>query len=339
VKIVKRSTVSIISVLIAIAVLLLMPGGASGAAPHRKHQLDDAPTPAPEPTIPPPPRPVRVRFSGNIESLPPDPDLLGEWVVGEVNVTVTADTVIVPSNGVPEEDDWASVKATRLNDGSLVANQIRYQDASQVGAHPVEFKGLIQAVAEPSLTVSGIEVQTDAQTKLIGLPIAIGSLAQVKGFLQLDNTVLARQITISNPSEIGTEFEGVIEEYPPAPHVGRWKIGGIVVLATEEVTKFLGPDPHLGLFAEVSGLLSTDGIVHAKEIRVVNPAANSVEGIVQRIGENEWVIGGTVVGVDENTLIDESRARATTGMQAEATLKDQGDGTLLAIRIRLERPW
>lgn len=332
----KRSTVSIRFVLITVAVLLLMPGGASwaDAAPHDIHMLDTTPTP--EPTIPPPPRPVRVRFSGNIESLPPD--LLGEWVIGGVNVTVTADTVLEPSNSAPKVGDWASVKATCLYDGSLVANKILYQDASQIEAHPVEFKGLIQAVEESSLTVGGILVQTDAQTNMIGIPIA-GFLAQVKGFLQLDSSVLALQITVLNPSEVGTEFEGVIEEFPPSPYVGHWRIGGIVVLATAGVTEFPGTDPQLGLFAEVSGILSADGLVHAKTIRVLDPTANSVEGIVQLIGENEWVIGDTVVGVDENTLIDESRARAATGVQAEATLKDQGDGTLLAIRIRLERPW
>ena len=314
-----------------------MPGGASwaDAAPHDIHMLDTTPTP--EPTIPPPPRPVRVRFSGNIESLPPD--LLGEWVIGGVNVVVTDDTVIVPSNSAPKVGDWASVKATRMYDGSLVADQIRHQDASHVKAHPVEFKGLIQSVEESSLMVSGILVHTDAQTKLLGLPITPGSLAQVKGFLQPDNSVLALQITVLNPSEVGTEFEGAIEEFPPLPYTGRWRVGGIVVLATEGVTEFFGPDPQLGLFAEVSGLLSADGLVYAKTIRVLGPMANSVEGIVQLIGENEWVIGDTVVGVDENTLIDESRANAATGMQAEATLEDQGEGTLLAIRIRLERPW
>jgi len=286
---VKRSTVSIRFALITVAVLLLMPGGASwAAAPQHTRMLDTTPTP--EPTIPPPPRPVRVRFSGNIDYLPPDPDLLGDWVVGGVDVRVTEDTVIVPSNSAPKVDGWASVKATRLNDDTLVADQIRYQDASQVGAHPVEFKGLIQSMKASSLRVNGIEVQTDAQTKLIGLPIATGSLAQVKGFLQPNNIVLAHQITVSNPAEVGTEFEGVIEEYPPAPHVGRWRIGGVVVLATEEVTEFLGPDPQFGLFAEVSGLLSADGLVHAKTIRVVIPTANSIEGIVQRIGKNEWVI-------------------------------------------------
>jgi len=320
-------------------VLLLLSGEASWAAPDQERLRRTVPTPTPGPTVPPPPRPVRVRFSGDIEVLPPE--LLGEWVVGGVSVTVRTDTVVTPSSRAPKEGDWASVMATRLYSGSLVADHIRHQDASEVGPHPVEFKGRIQDVAESSLTVlivSGIEVHTDAQTKIIGAPIA-GFLAQVKGFLQPNNTVLAHQITVSNPAEVGTEFEGVIEEYPPAPHVGRWRIGGVVVLATEEVTEFLGPDPQSGLFAEVSGLLSADGIVHAKTIRVVIPTANFVEGIVQRIGKSEWVIGGTVVGVDENTLIDESRARARRGMQAEATVRDQGDGTLLAIRIRLERPW
>jgi len=333
---VRKSIVSMMFIGIAVMVLLLPSGGASWAAPHQERLRGTIPTPTPEPT-PPPPRPVRVRFSGNIESLPPD--LFGEWVVGGVSVTVTSDTVLEPSNGVPKKDDWASVKATRLYNGSLEANKILYQDALQIEAPPVEFKGLIQTVAESSLIVSDIVVQTNTQTKLIGLPITPGSLAQVKGFLQPDSSVLALQITVLNPLEVGTEFEGVIEEFPTS-YMGRWRIGGIVVLATEGVTEFPGTYPaELGLFAEVSGFLSADGLVLAKTIRVLEPTANSIEGIVQLIGENEWVIGGTVVGVDENTLIDESRARAATGMQAEATLKDQGDGTLLAIRIRLERPW
>ncbi len=334
-KIVKRSTASIVSIGIAVMVLLLVSGGASWAAPHQDRLRGTIPTPTPGPT-PPPPRPVRVRFSGTIEALPPE--LLGEWVVGGVSVTVTGNTTLMPSNGVPRVGDWAIVMATRLSDGSLVGDYIQIQNGSQIEARPVEFKGLIQTVEASSLTVSDVVVTTDAQTKLVGTPMT-GFLARVKGFLQPDNSVLARKITVLNPSEIGTEFEGVIEEFPAPPHYGRWLIGGIAVLAIEETTDFPGLDPQLGLFAEVSGILSTDGLVYAKAIRVVNPTATLVKGIVERIEESEWTIGGTVVTVDENTLIDESRARAKAGMQAEATVRDQGDGTLLAIRIRLERPW
>jgi len=315
--------------------LLLLSGGASSAAPNQEHLQGTVPAPTAEPTIPAP-RPMRIRFSGNIDVLPND--LLGEWVVGGISVTVTADTVIVPQNDVPKLGDWASVMATRLYDGSLTADHIRYQDSSQVGAHPVEFKGLIQAVALPSLVVNGTVVHTDAQTTIVGTP-APGLLAEVRAFLQPDNSVLARRIEVYDPSEIGIEFEGQIEAFPPSPFVGEWLVDGTSVLAIEGATEFLGAEPQIGLYAEVSGILAPDGSVHAKTIRVVDPSANSVEGIVDQIGESEWIIAGTTVGVDQNTLIDESRARAAPGVHAEATVSDQGNGNLLAIRIRLERPW
>ena len=329
----RRTAISILYMALVLSLLAMTSGGTCLAAAGEKRVGTCRSEMSLEPTIPPPPRPVRVRFSGRVDALPPH--LLGEWVIAGMPVEVDEDTTLKPKGYVPKVGDWAEVKATSYYDGPLVASQIKLQDGSQIPEIPVEFKGLIESVEESSLTVGGITVRTDADTETVGTP-AVDLLAKVEGLLMPDGSVLAQRIEVLDPSEVHTEFEGPIEQLPPFPYHGEWIIGGIRVLAKKSP---LGPPPRVGLHAEVTGVVDEDGLVHADAITVVDPSPDTIEGIVERIDETEWTIGGVVVTIHRNTLIDESRASAEVGMWAEATVKHRGNATPLALRIRLERPW
>jgi SepF-like predicted cell division protein (DUF552 family) len=330
---VRRLAVSIVYVVLVLTLLALTSGGPCLAASRDKEVETCGSEMSLDPTIPPPPRPVRVRFSGRVDALPPG--LLGEWVIAGMPVEVSEDTTLKPKGYEPKVGDWAEVKAISNYEGPLVASQITLQDGSQIPEIPVEFKGVIESVDESSLTVGGIIVRTDGDTATVGTP-AVGLLAKVEGLLMPDGSVLAQQIQVLDPSEVRTEFEGPIEQLPPFPYHGEWIIGGIRVLAKKSP---LGPPPRVGLHAEVTGVVDDDGLVHADAITVVDPSPDTIEGIVEHIDETEWTIGGVVVTIHRNTLVDESRASAEVGMWAEATVKHRGNATPLALRIRLERPW
>lgn len=329
----RRLTASIVSVGMILTIILHLSAGTSLAAPREKSLTTSVPALALAPTVPPPPRPIRVRFSGRVDVLPTG--LVGQWVIAGVSVDVTEETSLKPEQHIPEVGDWADVKATRYYDGPLVAESIKLQAGSQIADLPVEFKGVIESAEESSLIVGGIIVRTDEDTKTTGTP-TIGFLAEVEGLLQPDGSVLADEIDILDPSEVHTEFEGLIEQLPPFPHHGVWLVSGVRVLVSKNP---LGPSARLGLSAEVTGVVDDDGLVHADTVTVVDPSPNSIEGIVERIDQDEWTIGGVDICIHKNTLIDESRARAIVGMWAEATVKHRGAATPLAIRIRLERPW
>ena len=278
---------------------------------------------------------ARLRVSGTIRKLPQD--LQGEWVVGTVSVLVDADTRIEPEDYVPQLGDWASVWATGRLDQTLLATHISVTARHKISLLWVEFKGLIENIADDRLIVSGVTVHMDEYTQVLGTPLP-RFIAQVRGYSQSDGSIRATVVSIIDPLEINVQFEGLIQDHPPSPfHNGTWHIGRLSVI-TDEHTEVSGPAPHVGLSAEVNGVLLDDERVYAREIRVVAPSVRPIEGIVRTIRETEWIIGDTVVRIDESTFVDESRASAGVGTWAEASVRITEEGDLLAIRIRVTRP-
>lgn len=277
---------------------------------------------------------VHVRVSGLIRALPSQ--LLGEWTVGNATVLVDVNTRIQPRGYVPQVGDWADVWATAQTNKPLLATFVRITTQSESNLRHVEFKGLVEEITEDFLIISGTTVRLDEHTQIIGTP-ALGFIAQVHGSFQTDGSVMAILIQITDPLEVRVDFEGVIQDLPShSPYYGEWRIGGFTIVADEH-TEISGLAPSVGLNAEVSGVLQNGERIHAIEIRVTDPTQISIEGVVRSIRETEWVIGDTIVQVNENTFIDESKASASVGAWAEARVQATAGG-LLAIRIRLKRP-
>jgi len=297
-----------------------------------------------------PPRPwhpTKVRFEGPIQTIS---DTI--WVVRGITVTIDANTkIFVPKGKQAEVGDWAKVQATRQRDGSLLATYIRVQKHKDRGAEPVQFKGVIESIecvySGCDWVVSGITVTLDARTVVKGAP-CIECIAEVNGFLQDDDTVLARRIKVESPEEgaAWVEFEGIIESIGDNADVSTlssvWIVGGTTVVV--DANTVITGTPQVGAVAEVRGLEQADGSVRATEIAVEAAEGEEVEfeGIIEELPDHprlhgDWVIGGTTVAVDGRTLIDESRAAAEEGNYAEVRAIRQANGCLLAIRIKVER--
>jgi len=148
---------------------------------------------------------VKVRFTGVIESLPPD--LLGEWVIGGRTVLVTADTKIM---GTPELGAEARVEALIQADGTLLATKIKIENG---GPEEVEFSGVIESLPPTKSlfgpwTIGGRTVIVTPETDIEGTP-ALGKEAEVEA-MGLRGRLLAIRIEISeNPAPPG----------PPTPIV------------------------------------------------------------------------------------------------------------------------
>jgi hypothetical protein len=173
------------------------------------------------------------------------------------------------------------------------------------------------------------------RTSIQGTP-EIDALAEVKGTLLFEDIVLAKSIRVITPgAHAEVEFEGIIQSISE----DVWVVNGATVRISP-VTVIQGT-PAVGAIAEVLGVLQPDGSVLAQHIVVTYPglpALSDVEGLVESIEDTEWVVGGTVVSIDGNTFIDDSRAPAEVGMWALVRGLPQQDGSLLALRIRLSRP-
>ena len=102
---------------------------------------------------------------------------------------------------------------------------------------------------------------------------------------------------------------------------------------------------HVGLKAEVRGRQRGDGSVAATFILVedINPQQEvRLSGQVVSMTQEVWVIAvganAQTVYLDANTFIDESRAPALPGNLVSLLALQRSDDSLLALRIRLERP-
>ena len=96
-----------------------------------------------------------------------------------------------------------------------IAEATVYDETGETRANPVDIEGRIERVgADGGLTVNGIPVTVSALTS-IDAALQVGSPVQVRGLLQLDGSVLAREIVGYGPGvTAGTEASvaGVVEE-------------------------------------------------------------------------------------------------------------------------------
>jgi hypothetical protein len=127
-------------------------------------------------------------------------------------------------------------------------------------------------------------------TKVKG-PIAIGDWVEVKGFLQADGRILAREIKVKKaPGPVRMEFKGVVEQVLP----NGYRIAGITVVVTA-TTRIDGPIA-VGDLVEVKGVLQADGTVLASRIHREDRSGKD-SGSLQA-GRDEGKKGGDPSGKD-----------------------------------------
>jgi len=344
---VKRLSMLLLLVLFLVGVphsaQALAPGMAGRAILAAEAGITQAPLP--EETVAPPPRPIAVRFEGTITAIAQQ--LPGDWVIEGITVTVTVDTVILPASHVPQVGDYALVSALQVGE-TLVAEriQIRLPDDA---AQKIEFRGLINALPTApwygDWMVAGVKVQVKAERAIIVGAPSLGYYAYVRGWLK-GSVVEAERIEVINPVELTSEseFEGPIQTINDKGD-GTWVIAGVRGMV--DASTIREGDLVAGAMVRASGQRLADGGFAFKRIRALAPGELEVRlrGLIVEINleDGYWLIDETFIGageptlvfVDELAFVDESRAKAKPGMEAEVIARRQGRW-LLALRIRVE---
>ena len=155
-----------------------------------------------------------------------------------------------------------NVKAEIQSDGSLVAREVsevsHESETGETRANPVDIEGRIERVeADGGLLVNGIPVEISSLTEL-GAALQVGAPVQVRGLLQRDGSVLAREILGYGPGiTAGTEasIEGLVNEVTTAADgsVSSFLIGGISV-AVDRLTR-LEAEPTTGIAVAVQAIV------------------------------------------------------------------------------------
>jgi len=199
-----------------------------------------------------------IEFRGIIHEIDPR-----YWIVDNRMVFITARTSI---EGRPEIDALAEVKGVLLYGEIVLANSIK---VTTPGAYAeVEFEGIIESVSEDAWIVDGITVTISPVTIIEGTP-AVGAIAEVRGVLQPDDSVLAQQIIVTYPG-IGfvSDVEGLVESIE-ATH---WVIAGTTVRIDNNTFIDDSRAPaEVGMWALARGFPQQDGALLAVRIRLSRP--------------------------------------------------------------------
>jgi hypothetical protein len=185
------------------------------------------------------------------------------WIVCNRIVLITDNTSI---QGQPEIGSLAEVKGIRISGEAILARSIKVVVADAYAE--VEFEGPIESVADDLWVVNGITVAVSPVTVIRGVP-APGLMAEVKGVLQPDGSVLATLITVKGGELTPqVDVEGLVERIEAT----SWLVGGTQV--------FIGPTTFIddsrapaevGMWAQVRALCRQDGSLLALRILLSRP--------------------------------------------------------------------
>ena len=160
------------------------------------------------------------------------------------------------------------IKAELQLDGKLLAREIVqyafYDETGETSSSPVDIEGRIEQIgANGGLTVNGIPVTVSALTT-IDAPLQVGTPVQVRGLLQLDGSVLAREIVGYGPGVTGgteASVAGVVERVETGAdgETAGFVIDGIAI-ATDQLTR-LEVDLTIGVAVVVQAIVISGEIL------------------------------------------------------------------------------
>jgi len=218
--------------------------------------------------------------------------------------------------------------------------------------------GAIGAASASSITVSGIEVDTDANTRIEereDTPLTLadlkaGDVVRVEGTLQAGGKVLAREIERLTPPGLNEALlRGMVTSVDASN--SRFTVSGLTV-TTDASTKLVGiatlADLKVGDRVLVQGTLQSDGSVKARLVvkRPVAPQGNDeveIEGAITSItAPDRFQVAGKTVVTDSSTRFEGEHDMPLTfadlkvGDRVEVEGVAQADGTILAREVERE---
>ena len=230
-------------------------------------------------------------------------------------------------------------------------------------SNEITVAGAIAAVGTSSITISGLEIDTDANTKIEGhdadlklSDLKVGDIVRVEGQLQAGGKVLASEIEVLVPA--GTAevlLRGTVDSVDSKG--AFFTVSGLKI-TTNSSTKLANigaiTDLKAGDRVLVQGTLQSDGSVLARLV-VKRQQENEeeedeaeIEGKIDKITPpNTFVVGGKTVKVDSSTKFeDEHEGEHGEDNEQTITFADlkvgdfvevegvaQADGTILARKV------
>ena len=260
-----------------------------------------------------------------------------------------------------------SVRVPGLREGQTLRITVRITEHGCEVRHEKENEftvvGAIAAVGTSSITVSGLKIDTDANTRIEGhdadlklSDLKVGDIVRVEGQLQAGGKVLASEIELLVPA--GTAevlLRGTVDSVDSKG--AFFTVSGLKI-TTNSSTKLAGiaaiTDLKVGDRVLVQGTLQSDGSVLARLV-VKRQQENEeeeeneaeIEGKITKITPPDtFVVGGKTVKVNSSTKFEDDNEGSGGGDEHAITFADlkvgdfvevegvtQADGTFLAEKV------
>lgn len=223
-----------------------------------------------------------AELEGVIESLPATTGFIGDWIVSDTIVHVTAETEIDDNNDAVAVGATVEVEGTAEADGHVTAEEIEVEeDADDDDFGVIEFEGVVAALpATPGFVgdwvVSGhiVHVTTATEIQVQGNLLSIGALVEVEGLLEADGSVTAEKIEVREEAgdfeEDSAALSGIVQHLPKSGGLtGKWRVSKQVV-RVKEGTKIVRHGHALGRGARVRvlGKWLANGSIRATKVIV-----------------------------------------------------------------------
>ncbi len=241
----------------------------------------------------------------------------------EVQLLLTFDRQI-KAQLVGRIDERRREEAQAISDGGRIAE--------------LSFRGRIEQMDGMQWTVGGVAIRTSEETVVEG-DVAVDAFVRVHVRSVGDGTLLATRI--SAESEIAapqpTASPSMAEPTKTAT------VTPTATLRATEIPSATRPAQPAAVTPTPSPTATSTATPSATptEIPPTPPPPRDVKvrfsGMIETMTAEAWTIGGQVVTIDENTVIDEQAAPAAVGAVARVIAARQQDGTLLGVAIIIER--
>ncbi len=247
---------------------------------------------------------------------------------------------------------FVEIRGERLLDGSLLATDIKRED---FGNDEIKLRGLISAIGADNLVVSGVAFYVTNATVIFdrnnqSIPfsqLAVGMVVEVRADLQNGRWV-ATKIHIEDGIDRIVEIRGRIERLLPSGFLilsREVRVTNTTIFLNEQNQPITFADLRLSDFVEVRAQLLTDSMLVALRVQREDNSTTEVEftGSINALSFTAITVGNIVARVNGATVYldhNEQPIKITDlhlGMVVEVKALRQGDGSLLAVRVKAEQ--
>lgn len=243
--------------------------------------------------------------------------------------TVAGQTILVNEATQIDDDievgNRVRVTGIILPGGGLQGREIEKLD-DQPG-FPFRFTGVVEAIGAENWTISGVTIAVNSQTNIED-DMAIGDIAEVRGWILADGTWLARRIKLVQDDLPTFAITGRVQSIDP------WQVAGIS-FETRDWTA-VEPGIETGDRVRVRGVILADGTWVASTIdRLADDDDDDDDNTIVLIGivnsMNPWVVNGLPLVVTDDTVI---LGNIAIGELVMVRIRLDDDGTWQVLSIR-----